>query len=68
MERFNSRSQHLRKFIGTKESAFLKKRAQLPQELLGTQHGRQFTVRNTNMASVISFERSITPAISILKY
>ena len=45
MERFNSRSQHLCKFIGTKESAFLKKRAQLLQELLGTQHGRQFIVQ-----------------------
>ena len=34
---FPSRGQHLCKFIGTKESVYIKKRVQLPQDWFGTQ-------------------------------
>ena len=45
IQRFHSRGQHLCKFIGTKESVYIRKEfSQLPQDWLARQHGRRFIV------------------------
>jgi len=50
IERFQSRGQHLCKFIGTKESVYKRKEFISHKTGLGHQHGRRFIVRDTNMA------------------
>ena len=37
LERFHSRGQHLCKFTGTKDSFYMGKKVQLPQDWFGTQ-------------------------------
>ena len=44
IERFHSRGQHLRKFIGTKESVCIRKEFNSHRIGLGHQHGRRFIV------------------------
>ena len=44
IERFNSRGQHLCKFIGTKESVCIRKEFNSHRTGLGHQHGRRFIV------------------------
>ena len=44
IERFHSRDQYLRKFIGTKESVCIRKEFNSHGTGLGHQHGRRFIV------------------------
>ena len=44
IERFHSRGHHLWKFIGTKESAYMRKEFNSHRISLGRQHGRRFIV------------------------
>ena len=44
IERFHPRAQHLCKFIGTKESAGIRKEFNSHRTGLGHQHGRRFIV------------------------
>ena len=44
IERFHSRGQHLCKFIGTKESVFIRKEFKSHRIGLKHQHGRRFMV------------------------
>ena len=57
IERFHSRGQHVCKFIGTKESVYIRK---LPKDIfLVHQHGRRFIVFDTNMAALTSCENAL---------
>ena len=55
---FHSRGQHLCKFIGTKESVYIRKEFNSHRTGLGHKHGRRFIVLDTNMAAMTSCENT----------
>ena len=59
IERFQSRGQHVGKFVGTNESVDIRKKFDFYTIGLEYQHGRRFIVRGTNMAAVTSYERAL---------
>ena len=59
IERFQSRGQHVGKFVGTKESVDIRKRFDFYRIGLEYQHGLRFIVRDTNMAAVTSYESAL---------
>ena len=59
VERFQSRGQHVGKFVGTNESVDIRKRFDFYRIGLEYQHGRRFIVRGTNMAAVTSYESAL---------
>ena len=58
-QRFHSRGQCLCKFIGAKESIFIRKEFNSHRIGLGHQHGRRFIVWKTNMAAETSCGNTI---------
>ena len=52
IERFHSRGQHLCKFIGTKESIYMREEFNSQRIFLVHQHGRRFIVLDTNMVAL----------------
>ena len=60
VERFHSRDQHLRKFMGTKESVCLRKEINSHRTGLEHQHGRRFIVLEHHMmAALTSYENAL---------
>ena len=60
IERFHSRDQHLCKFIGTKESVYMKKKSSTPRGLVwNTNLATVSLCWNTNMAAVTSCENAL---------
>ena len=55
---FHSRGQHLCKFIGTKESVYIRKEFNSHRTGLGHKHGRRLIVWDTNMAAMTSCENT----------
>ena len=51
---FPSRGQHLCKFIGTKESVYIRKEFNSHRTGLGNKHGRRFVFWDTNTAAMTS--------------
>ena len=59
IERFHSRGQHPCKFIGTKESIYIRKEFNSQRILLVHQHGRRFIVLDTNMVALTLCENAL---------
>ena len=59
IERFHSRGQHLCKFIGTKESIYIRKEFNSQRIFLVHQHGRRFIVLDTNMVALTLCENAL---------
>ena len=59
IECFQSRGQHLCKFIGTKKSVYIRKEFNSRRIGLGHQHGRCSLFWDTNMAAVTSCENTL---------
>ena len=59
IERFHSRGQHLCKFIGTKESIYIRKEFNSQRIFLVHQHGRRFIVLDTNMVALTLCENTL---------
>ena len=55
---FHSRGQHLCKFIGTKESVYVRKESNSHRTGLGHKHGPRFIVLGHNMATLTSCENT----------
>ena len=60
-DRFLSRGQQLYKFLGTKESFYMRKQFNHHRPFLVHQHGRRSIVLYTNMAAVTSCENDLPP-------
>ena len=59
IERLHSRGQHLCKFIGTKESIYIRKEFNSQRIFLVHQHGRRFIVLDTNMVALTLCENAL---------
>ena len=59
IERFHSRGQHLCKFIGIKESIYIRKEFNSQRIFLVHQHGRRFMVLDTNMVALTLCENAL---------
>ena len=59
IERFHSRGQHLCKFIGTKESIYIRKEFNSQRIFLVHQHGRRFIVLDTDMVALTLCENAL---------
>ena len=63
LDRFHSRGQQLCKFIGIKESFYIRKEFNSHRIGLVNQNGRRFIVWYTNMAAVTSCENDLLNVI-----